>query len=98
MQGERDLITSLSWVLFHIIFVQVLVADELYFIREVAVNEKKIPNKPFHSSLTYQPNQETAVAEILFLIIRGRNGSAAFVGTVTPNGERKAGAWRRGAG
>lgn len=31
---------------------------------------KKIPNKPFHSSLTYQPNQETAVPEILFLITR----------------------------
>lgn len=51
---------------------------------------KKIPNKPFHSSLTYQPNQETAVAEILFLIIGESGGAAAFVGTVTPNGESAA--------
>lgn len=52
---------------------------------------KKIPNKPFHSSLTYQPNQETAVAEILFLIIGESSGDAAFVGTVTPNGESDVG-------
>lgn len=48
---------------------------------------KKIPNKPFHSNLTYQPNQETAVAEILFLIIGESGGAAAFVGTATPTGE-----------
>lgn len=48
---------------------------------------KKNPNKPFHSGLTYQANQETAVAEILFLIIGESSRAAAFVGTVTPNGE-----------
>lgn len=51
------------------------------------MRKKKIPNKPFHSNLTYQPNQETAVAEILFLIIGESGGAAAFVGTATPTGE-----------